>query len=189
MDGETLEELLQGAIETPGFDIKAAMPWDCVKLAKHIIAMSNVRDGGAIVIGVDDSTFERTGVNEVDRSTYNEETMRDQMSNFADPGVYFHVSFPVGVDALVYVAIEIATFRDVPVICKKGSAKTRNGALYYRSLSRRVESTEISNSYDMRDLLNLAASRTATRNRQFGFVPEAVNDPLSGQLDAELGEL
>ena len=48
--------------------------------------MSNLPDGGYIVIGVDeeDNEFKRTGVDEIDRKTYCLDLMRDQISKYAD---------------------------------------------------------------------------------------------------------
>ena len=59
--------------------------------------MSNLPDGGYIVIGVDeeDNEFKRTGVDEIDRKTYRLDLMRDQISKYADPMVDLNLSFPV----------------------------------------------------------------------------------------------
>ena len=62
MDVAELESRLQGGTETQNFDIKAAGPWDAQKLAKDVLAMSNVEDGGLILIGVEDGTFARQGL-------------------------------------------------------------------------------------------------------------------------------
>jgi len=69
VDTDELEQRLEGGEETQTFDIKAAMVWDVKVLVKHILAMANVRDGGVILIGVGDKTFERQGVTDKQRST------------------------------------------------------------------------------------------------------------------------
>lgn len=61
------------------------MVWDVKALVKHILAMANVRDGGVILIGVGDKTSERQGVTDKQRSTYDLDTMRDQLAKYADP--------------------------------------------------------------------------------------------------------
>ena len=54
--------------------------------------MSNLRDGGSIVIGVEDLSFTRQGVTEEIKRSYNIDIMRDQMGEWADPHVEFSTS-------------------------------------------------------------------------------------------------
>jgi hypothetical protein len=44
--------------------------------------------------------------------------MRDQLSKYADPHVEIGVSFPIDRNGLVYAAIRIASFREIPVISR-----------------------------------------------------------------------
>jgi predicted HTH transcriptional regulator len=165
------------------------MAWDHKTLARDILAMSNVRDGGTIVIGVEDGTFKRVGVDAATRGTYNVEVMRDQMAQYADPHVRFSVSYPPDLNGLQYVAIEVESFDETPVICRKDSKDTREGAVYYRSNRRRMESAEVRSSYDMRDILIVAATRTRQRLQALGVLPDVASQALAVRLDDELGGL
>jgi predicted HTH transcriptional regulator len=184
-----LEQRLEAAAETQSFEVKAAMAWDEKSLAKDIMALSNVRDGGVIVIGVEDATFTRHGVDGATQATYDVDVMRDQMTKYADPHVDFTVSFPTDADGKTYVAIEVSPFREVPVICRTNSADTRAGAIYYRNMNRRVESAPVSNSYDMRDIITVAATRTRQRLGDLGVSVTSASDAFRQQLDQELDGL
>jgi predicted HTH transcriptional regulator len=189
MNTDELEQRLEGGRETPSFEVKASMAWNHKTLAKDILAMANVRDGGIILIGVEDRTFARQGVDQATLQTYDIDVMRDQMAQYADPHVDLSVGYPCDRDGRQYVAIEVAPFREIPVICRKDSYDTRAGAIYYRNTNRRVESAPVSNSYDMRDIITTAAMRTRQRLEELGAAPAFTEPDLRKRLDDELGGL
>lgn len=182
---EEFESLLESGIETQGLDFKSAYNWDINAFAKDILAMSNVRDGGYIIIGVEEvnNNYERTGTTEDQRRTYNIDIMKDQMSNYVDPYVDFEVSFPIDRSNLQYVLILVKEFRDVPVICRRNSRDTNAGVIYYRNRNRRPESAPVSNSYDMREIIELATVKLMRRMREQGF---SVEDYDEKSFDDEL---
>jgi predicted HTH transcriptional regulator len=59
VDTNELEQWLEGGEETQSFEVKAAGPRNVKLLVKDILAMANVRDGGVILVGVEDKTFVR----------------------------------------------------------------------------------------------------------------------------------
>jgi predicted HTH transcriptional regulator len=61
MNTQELEQILEGGTETQRIEFKGACDWSVRLLAKDILALSNVRDGGYIVVGVEDETFNRQG--------------------------------------------------------------------------------------------------------------------------------
>jgi predicted HTH transcriptional regulator len=173
MNTQELETHLQGQIELPTLDFKAASNWEVLGYAKDILAFSNVQDGGLIVIGVADGTFERQGTTQAQRDTYKIDTMRDQMTSFADPHVNFSVDFPTDNFGKQYVCIRIEPFEEIPVICRKDSADTRAGVIYYRNRNRRIESAAVSNSYDMREIIEVATVRMMQKKQRAGFSVDA----------------
>ena len=183
-----LEDLLELRRETQTFEVKESMPFSVGALAKDILAMANHRDGGSIVIGVVDSTFERTGVQDSHKATYRVDEMRDKMLKFADPPVRFDVDHVTDDDGKAYVVITVATFDRVPVIARAGNnVDVKQGLIYYRNSDKRVESAAISNADDMLELVMTATQRTRGWLRDRGFEP--VTDAFAELLDAELDGL
>jgi len=189
MKNDELESLLSGGRETQALEVKGPMEWNCSTLAKDILALTNCRDGGYIIIGIEDRTFARQGVDPAIKDTYQIEIMRDQLTKYADPHVNIDVSFPRDVSGNQYVAIEVASFLEIPVICRSNGPDTRQGVIYYRNSNRRVESAPVSNSYDMRDIITLAVARTRERLRATGLGPTASDRSIIDRLDEELGGL
>jgi len=186
MTTQELEEKLEGATETQTVEFKDSCSWDKVTFAKDILALSNVQDGGYIIIGVEDKSFVRKGIATTQKETYEIDVMRDQMAIFADPHVNFTLDFPKDRNGREYGVIRVFQFEEVPVICRKDSLDTKAGTVYYRNKNRRAESAPVSNSYDMRDIIHLAVIRTMQRKIELGFT---VSPSVKNKLDDELNGL
>lgn len=186
MTPERLEALLEGAQETDSVDFKAPMPWNRNTFTKDILAMSNVIDGGAIIIGVEDGSFKRLGVSKLDIETYDIDIMRDQIAPFADPRVHFTRQILEDSLGLEYVVIEVSPFEEIPVVCARGGQDVREGDIYFRSRARRPSSERVSRSEDMREIIEASIVRRSRGLRRIGFVPDL--EEQRG-LDEELGGL
>lgn len=186
MDVNEVEALLTGAEETDTLEFKAAVPWSRNLFVKDILALANVIDGGRIVVGVEDGTFVRQGLTVEQEASFNNDTMRDAIAPFADPRVVFRSEAVQDANGLRYVIIDVSPFEDVPVICRRDGADVQAGTIYFRSRTRRPASAAISNSSDMRDLVERAAALSTLRLARIGFVPRVDPGP---DYDAELGGL
>ena len=91
------------------------------------------------------------------------------MTAYADPHVNFTVDFQKDRNGIEFLIIKIYEFTDVPVICKKDCKDTKNGTIYYRNSNRRVESAAISNSHDMRNLIELASIKMMRKFTSLGL--------------------
>ena len=187
MNTAELEALLEGAAETPSLEFKAAMDWNRNGLTKDILAMSNVQDGGVIIIGVADNTFERQGLTQAQIETYNIDIMKDQVSPYAHPFVDFRVTFPKDTAGKTYAAIEVAPFTEIPVVCARSGHDVNEGDIYYRSTDRRPQSARVSSSHDMREVIERAIARRRNKLVHIGLVQQEGN--IEDTLDAELGGL
>jgi predicted HTH transcriptional regulator len=188
MDLAKFEQLVEGSEESQSLDFKAAVDWDVKLFAKDILAFSNVQDGGYLIIGFDDKTFERKGVSEAQAKTFEQETMQDQMAKYADPFVSFTVFNDIVDDkGLRFVVIRIAEFPEVPVVCRADASDIHQGRVYYRSRRRRPESEAVSNSFDMRDILDRAAVKMMGKRQSQGYT--AGSSEQRNFYDEELGGL
>jgi hypothetical protein len=87
-----LRAILEIAREGRNIEFKGAMPWSNpefrAKITKSILAFSNVRDGGAIIIGVEepsDGVFNFVGVETQTVKTFSEEDVAAHVAEYADP--------------------------------------------------------------------------------------------------------
>ncbi len=170
MTTDELEALLEGAEETDALEFKAAMDWNKATLAKDILAMANLQDGGRIVFGIEDGTFTRQGMSDAQIATFVIDQMRDQLSEYADPLVVFRRDVVVDRNGLKFIIITVSPFDEFPVICKKDTAELKKGAIYYRSKAQKPQSAQISNYTDMRDIIEVAVVRRMKRIQQLGLI-------------------
>jgi len=186
---EEFERLIEGGTETQKLDFKESCPWNKDSIVKDILAFSNVRGGGCIVIGVrqKDGEFERQGISEKHLKTYKREIILDQLSSYADPRIDIELDPVEDVkNNKKYLIIEVKEFQDIPVICKKDGKEVNKGVIYYRNTDRRPESAPVSNSSDMRDIICLAAIKMRKTYRELGLIPGSTDKDL---FDKELEEL
>ena len=186
MTTEEFEALVEGAEESPGLEFKGPMPWSEATFVKDILALSNVVDGGWLIVGVKDETCERVGLTDEQIATFVADTMRDQIGNYADPSVRFSRFIVTGADQKKFVVIRVHSFDQDPVICKKQKYDVHAGKLYYRSNVAKPQSAEVSNSTDMRTIVEAAIARRLRALQQVGIIAPPAPD---GTMDEELGGL
>lgn len=171
MTPEELEELLATARERQNLEVKAGGPLDTdtgfsARAVRAVLGLSNLRDGGTLVIGVREAPqgqgLVREGVGHADLATWDNDRFTTIVNNYADPSVQLQVRH-VSLDAKDFVTVRVAAFRETPTICKKSWKHNddlilREGGVYVRSL-RKTETAELSTSEDMRELLQLAVEK------------------------------
>jgi predicted HTH transcriptional regulator len=138
------------------------------KVVRAMIGMSNRRDGGYIVIGVDDQRglIQPVGLSAADLVTWTYDGIADFVAEHAEPAIEFEVA-TVELDGKSYVLIQVMEFAEVPVLCSRdlseGSVSIlRQGACYIRP-RRKPETVEIRTYADMRDLFDLATEKGVRR--------------------------
>src|SRR4030042_1186043 len=179
-----IEFYIQHGKEERYLEYKGAMVWASddtkVKIAQAMMAMSNLRNGGVIVVGMKET---KRGVWEPDTMTdeqvtsFTQDDIAQWVNDHSVPAIQFTVeSFSLGANK--FVVIKVREFDSFPTICRKpkqlhGREVLKNGAIYYRSNSKN-ESAPISSDEDMRELISLAVgkgiAREIERLRILGFV-------------------
>lgn len=158
------------------------------------MAMANRRDGGRVIIGVEDTgtSLIPTGLTPDELSTWRFDHVGDSLASYADPPVAFEIEILEYTNAS-FVIITVAEFEEIPVLCKRDyQGVLRDGACYVRSW-RKPESVEVPSHSEMRDLLDLAADKQVRRFYRrataAGLLQPAPTEQSSTELyDAELPE-
>lgn len=186
---EQFAEFLALDHELPGVEFKGPGPrsddYLRAKVARAIMGMTNRRDGGIIIIGVE----ERNGrinpmglpQNELD-SWRNYDHVTTAFASYMNPPASFDLNI-CQFDGKDFVVLEVHEFADIPTICKKRYQHNhqsghpeivlREGACYIRS-RHKAETVEISSPDQMRELLELATEKGVRK-----FVTQAQRAGLS----------
>jgi len=175
MTDQEFAEILALAYERRGIEFKGAGPLNDkslrAKVVRAVLGMANRRDGGFVVVGVEDTggKLDPVGLDATDISTWKYDDVADAIAAYADPSISFDLETRSH-EGKQFVVLHVYEFDDVPVLCKKDFADTlRKGACYVRS-RRKPETSEIPTQEDMRDLLDLA---TEKRLRRFAAQAQA----------------
>lgn len=161
-----IAEALRSGYELRGLEVKGPGARTdnhlFVKVTRAALSMGNLRDGGHIVIGINDSDLGAMlpGLQTAELSSWLAyEDVARKMAEYADPPLAFAarpVTLPSGATVAV---IQVFPFSDIPHLCAKSyETVLRKGALYVRP--RKVpETSEVASSIEMRDVLTLATDK------------------------------
>jgi predicted HTH transcriptional regulator len=198
---EDFIQILALAHELRGVEFKSPGPISngrlIAQVVKAMLGMCNRRDGGTVIIGVEDNqgVLNQVGLSETDLAEWNYDAVADQVARYADPSVSFALEAKE-YQGNSYVVLEVEEFADIPVLCKRSYDDVlRDGACYVRT-RRKPETSDIPTQADMRDLLDLAIEKGVTqfleRARRVGlFSTPTVESPATDQelFDEQLGDL
>lgn len=166
-----LEQLVAIGHELRGVEFKGPGPLTdnhlFAKLMRAILGMSNRRDGGYVIIGVDEVNDRPTpaGLSDAELATWTYDDLMDKAASYADPFVELDREVVLS-NGKAFMVIIVHEFRDVPVLCRKdypdplrpATPVLRQGACYVRS-RRKPETSEIPSQTEMRELLELATEK------------------------------
>jgi predicted HTH transcriptional regulator len=167
-----LSEAFSFGREQQGIEFKGPGPRSdrhlLMKVVRAMLGMANRRDGGHVVIGVENNG---TGINPVGLSTedlasWTYDSVADVLASYAEPPIDFDLR-PVTSGRTTFVVIDVREFNEVPIVCRRdfGDSKhtiLREGAMYTRP-RRKPETVEVSTYPDMRDLIDLATEKGVRR--------------------------
>jgi hypothetical protein len=161
-----LEAALAGGYELRGFETKGPGPRTeshlFAKVTRAALGLGNHRDGGHVVIGIDDDKLAAMlpGLNGTDLGSWvSYDDVARKMAEYADPPLRFEVAALELSSGATVVVIEVSEFEDIPHLCKKAYEPVlRQGALYVRP--RKVpETSEVASSVEMREVIELATEK------------------------------
>jgi hypothetical protein len=149
------------------------------KVAHAALGLGNLRDGGHLVIGIDDTAIANLlpGLTEEQLASWvAHDDLARKLANYADPPLQFNVA-PVELSTGSKVAvIEVFEFADIPHFCARDYGEVlQKGALYTRP--RRIpETSVVSSAVEMREVVELAIEK---RLRAYVETAERANVVIS----------
>ncbi|PJZ59459.1 helix-turn-helix domain-containing protein [Leptospira adleri] len=152
--------------ESRAVEFKRSENWDSLKakIVKSSMAMSNLSDGGLIIIGIDEDNkkYQRGGLKSDHLASYSYDIVLSYINSYAEPHISlnYHLVEDPDNELKKFIVLDILSFSLVPTICAKdGIENLRKGAIYIRS-TRIPETAEIRSYSEMRELIDLATERS-----------------------------
>jgi predicted HTH transcriptional regulator len=136
-------------------------------LAKHVIGFSNHKDGGYLLIGVEDGTLRPVGLSAEQVGSWDPAKVNLALAPYAAPRPVVQVVRGSLEDGAVLIALRIVPFEEQPLVCVKsigderGKPILRTGAIYIRTEG--TETREVATEAEMRELLGRAYVKKADR--------------------------
>lgn len=164
------EQIVRTLIEQKGesrnLDYKLTTDWSGPKdpkleLTKDLLAMANTQDGGRVIFGVDNSTYNFVGMPEEDWQSLDHTPLNEFVQKYGGPSFRCDVQ-KWTIDGKCAVSIDVPEFEREIVICIRDANSSfdqnklilAKGAIYVRTA--KASSEAIRSDEDMRNLLNRA---------------------------------
>jgi predicted HTH transcriptional regulator len=192
---ERVDSFLDLLSEGRNLDFKESQPYDVLKhkIIKAALAMSNIRNGGLVIIGVSErgSQWSLDGISPADLATYDVDVMLDHIHVHASPEVGIDVVTHVR-DGKTFLVISIREFQSDIVICRKNGPQgegIEKGRVYTRPAGK-AQSRVVETSEEMREITDLAAEKKARQMIAAAERVGMVGAPEAEQkFNEELGDL
>ncbi|SRR5712692_5769038 len=193
-------------------DYKGAIAWpergsdERARLIRHIIGFTNARDGGYLLIGVDDTTKNAIGLTVDQAHSWDVSRLTEVLAQFAAPVPVVDVCQAELPGGELMVAVHIAPFQEQPSVCiqehttrRPGSDHERRilrvGALYVRTSG--ASTREVNSESMMRELLERAYLKKGDKLLQqirellqaHGLKPTEPELPFENQIESDMGEM
>jgi hypothetical protein len=170
METEQLVTAMQAGHEVRGIEWKGELDFaekaSIAKVSRAMIGMANSRNGGSVVLGIDDTDPASMGPGlsaKALESWANFDEVSANLHKYADPPLIFSLKRHDFDNGKSVVELIVREFSEVPVLCKKTFPEIlREGACYVRTY-RQAETTEIPTQTEMRELIDLAVEKGLRR--------------------------
>jgi hypothetical protein len=162
---ERVRELINLGNENRNLDYKGAFSWneatndEKCEITKDVLAFANCRDGGVILIGVNDESGALEGLTEDQSTSFDQTKFNSFIQKYTDPRHTANVH-RIEIDEKRVVVIDVPEFSELPILCARDANSSVNNrklilkkaALYKRT--DRATSEVIEDAQEMRELLN-----------------------------------
>jgi len=162
---ERIRQLINLGNENRNLDYKGAFSWDRAsndekcEITKDVLAFANSRDGGVILVGVNDKSGTLEGLTDEQSASFDQTNFNSFIQKYTDPRHTANVH-RIEIDGSRIVAIDVPEFSEVPILCARDANSSINSsrlilkkaALYKRT--DRATSEVVEDAQEMRELLN-----------------------------------
>lgn len=161
-----IEDLLTLGRESRSFEVKGPGALTdsafCARVARAVMAMGNLRDGGLVCLGIDDKALDSKlpGLSDEQLAQWSDfDNVHDALARFTRPAAAFALQPLELSSGARIVVLDVAEFDDVPHVCERDHSDIlRRGALYVRPRGK-PRSEHVPSSEEMRELLELATEK------------------------------
>jgi predicted HTH transcriptional regulator len=192
---DELLDIIYYGRESRSLEYKQSLNWNDnehkAKIVKSLLALANLMDGGYLVLGVEDGSFEPIGMRDEDYVLLNQDDIADHVKNYADPYLEFELN-TIEDKGKMFAVFKVFAFEEVPVLCKRQyPGALRHGAIYTRSKTGKPETIEVPNHVEMREIISTAVEKGIRlfleKNKRvgIGLSMEVITD--DDKYDKELG--
>lgn len=196
---QNLIELVLHGSEERNLEYKTSISWHDnttkEKVIKLAISMANIKDGGFLILGVDEiknGVFEPNGMKKEHWDSFNQDNVMEYVNEYADPYIELKVD-KFDYKSKLFIVIQIQEFEELPVVCKKNGLKLKRGEIYIRP-RRKFESVLVPSQTEMREILEMAVDKKTRKYREKLFklglihIPSVLHDDKE-EFNEQLGEL
>lgn len=183
-----MEQILQGNVENINLEFKSSFDfntndWAKERLIRSILAMSNTRNGGFIVIGIkeeNNKSYSYEGLNNNHLLLFKSkmEDLKSQIESFSSSSVNYEIGLGKYRNK-DFILISVTEFFLNPVICNKnGKHKDKHleeGAIYIRTLKDKPSSVKLVNPIDIQDFLERVVDKQILNLNKRGWKHEITN--------------
>jgi predicted HTH transcriptional regulator len=171
--------IIEIGYETPNLEFKPSFTWNDKenkwfreKIIQTVLAMSNTRDGGTIVVGIEekDNQLIYDGISDKELKTFNYDSLKDVMDGFASPLASFDLA-QAKTDNKIYLIINVSEFDEQPIICKNDGDNIgllRRGDVYVRSKRGNPGSIKVTE-IEMKEIIELAVDKHQAKLKKRGW--------------------
>lgn len=159
---EEIIELIKNRQETKNCDFKGSFSWQVYdrnqkcEVIKDIIAMANTRDGGRIIIGVEDNTWDIKGLSDEEFASFDVTQINNVLHEYTDPKHSCLIK-SLEIYGQKLIVIEVPEFPEDIIITKKGSSCFERGRIYIRTEA--AASEVVPSNHEMRELIGRAITK------------------------------
>lgn len=163
---DELQDALSLGYESRSFEVKGPGNLSdnafCAKVARAVMAVGNLRDGGLVCIGVDENRMADVapGLSDEQLQAWsNYDDVADKLARFSDPPVSFNVQAMMMANGVSIVVLDVTEFDHVPHVCKRDFQGVLQKGMTYVRPRGKPESVPVPSSLEMRELLDLATTK------------------------------